>query len=61
MAHSKQTNPKEVRITNFPTSLKTELNNIADNIGIQMGTFLKMKLREIADSYPPEMKRELKD
>lgn len=49
--------PSELRITNPNPKLKEELETIAHNIGIQLSPFLKMKLKEIADSYPPEMKR----
>jgi hypothetical protein len=48
---------EELRITGVNPKLKDELNNIAANQGINLTSFLKPKLREIADSYPEKMKQ----
>lgn len=51
----------EIRITNVPSRLFKEINAIASNLGVDRGQFLKIKLKEIADSYPKEMKEVKKD
>lgn len=48
---------KEVRIQGVNPKLDRELHNIADNLGITRNSFLKPKLKEIADSYSEEMKK----
>jgi len=47
----------EIRITNVSHELRFQLNNIADHLGVPLGHMLKPKLREIADSYPDDMKK----
>lgn len=46
----------EIRITNVNPNNKKELENIVDNIGVDLAPFLKIKLKELADSYPADMK-----
>lgn len=52
--------PKEIRITNVPDQLREDLENIANNHGAEVGPFLKIKLKELSDSYPIEMKKRKK-
>jgi len=47
----------EIRITNVPKDIKEDLENIAANTGISLGTLLKPKLREIRDSYSEKMRK----
>lgn len=49
-------NEKELRITNFPDKVKRELRAIAQNTGVDLGQFIKIKLKDVADSYPKEDK-----
>jgi hypothetical protein len=51
----------QIKITNVPASLKQELKNIADHMGVELGSFLKPKLRDIANSYPEHMKQKPRD
>lgn len=51
-----QQSPKKLTITNVNPTLVNELNNIADQLGIPLASFLKPKLKDIADSYSKEMK-----
>lgn len=51
------TNKTEIRITNVRESLKDELYYIARSHEMELGPFLRKKLKEIADSYPPEKKK----
>ena len=52
MASSEHT----IVIKNVNPDLKRELENISGNQGIPLSSFLKPKLREIRDSFPPEMR-----
>jgi hypothetical protein len=55
-------NPTTIVLTSCSPTLKTELNNIAENMGVQLGSFLKMELRKIVDNYPEKMRQpKLKD
>ena len=47
----------EIKITNVHESLHKDLQNIAANLGTQLSPFLKIELKKVADSYPPEMKK----
>jgi hypothetical protein len=47
---------KEIRITNVPQQVRKDLKNIAKNLGVDLGQFLKIKLKDISDSYSKEMK-----
>lgn len=47
----------EIRITNVPSDIKNDLENIAGNMGISLSAMLKPKLREIRDSYSDKMKK----
>lgn len=47
---------EEIRIPGVSSQLKTELTNIAKNIGVPLASFLKPKLKEISDSFPENMK-----
>jgi predicted DNA-binding protein len=49
-------NEDELRIRRFSPTLKNDLKNISKNTGISMASFVKAKLREIADAYPTQMK-----
>jgi hypothetical protein len=51
----------EIRIYGVSPKLKTDLYNIAKNTGVTLASLLKPKLREIAESYPTQMKQEVKD
>lgn len=61
MATTKKKGEDEIRVRGVSPKLVTELNNIANNIGISLTQMLKPKLREISDSYPEKMKEPLKD
>ena len=56
MASYKGKQYPEIRVTGVSSKLNEELQNIAGNIGITKNSFLKMKLREISNSYPEKMK-----
>lgn len=47
----------EISVKNVPTTLKEELHNISVNLGVDLGALIKLKLREIANTYPEHMKR----
>lgn len=47
---------KYLRISGVPNQLANELQNIAKNSGVTLAALLKPKLREIAESYPQQMK-----
>lgn len=51
----------EIRITNVPRRLYSDLSNIASNAGVNLSAFLKLKLRELADSFPQEVRSKKKD
>lgn len=52
----------EVRITGVNEKLKEELGYISKNLGHStFNSFLKVKLREIRDSYPENMRTKPKD
>jgi ribosomal protein S17E len=50
----------EIRITNVKDKVREELEIIAENTGVKLAPFLKIKLKELADSYPDEMKKKIK-
>lgn len=50
------TNMGEIRIKNIPTGTHQDIKAIAKNLGVDVGQFLKVKLKEISDSYSKEMK-----
>jgi hypothetical protein len=50
-----------IKIKGVPKNIKEDLTNISKNLGISLTSMLKPKLREIANSYPPELKRKFKD
>lgn len=47
----------ELRLKGVSKSLKAEIRNISKNSGVTMSGFLKTKIREIVESYPPHMRR----
>jgi hypothetical protein len=47
---------RELRITNVPTRLREELENVVGNLGTTVSGFLKPKIRDILESYSPDMK-----
>jgi len=51
----------EIRVRGIAGTLPDELQNIADHLGIGRNQFLKLKLREIANSYPDNMKTPMDD
>lgn len=53
-------NRSEIRLEGVPSKTKNELKNIAKNLGVTLNGFLKPKLKEIADSYPEELKSDPK-
>jgi len=46
----------EIKITNVPPTVKEQLENIADHMGVETGSFLKTELRHIIDRYPEKMR-----
>ena len=50
----------EIRISNVNPSTKQDLINIASNLGVDLSPFLKIKLKDVADSYPIDMKKKKK-
>lgn len=46
-----------IKITHVSPKVHEEIKNIADNVGVSVSSFLKPKLREIADSYPEKMRK----
>lgn len=52
---------REITISNVPDNLKRDLDNIAANMGVPLASFLKPELTKIANSYPPEMKKPIKN
>jgi hypothetical protein len=57
MAKLNKDDYSEIKITNVPKTVKSELDNIAKNQGIELGSFLKSQFRKILDSYPDTMKQ----
>lgn len=57
MAKKKYDYQPEIRITGVGKELHSDLNNIADHLGIPLVSMLKPKLREIRDSFPEEMRQ----
>lgn len=55
-AMGKNESGKVLFIPNMPDKLKEDLISISKNMGITLSQFLKMKLREIRDSYPEHMR-----
>ena len=55
MAGAKKELP-ELRIKHVNEKLHSDVNNIADNLGINMSAFVKPFLKELTDRYPAEMK-----
>lgn len=47
---------EDIYIKNVPHNLKEDIKTIAENLGITMSQLLKPKLREIRDSYPPDLR-----
>ncbi len=59
MAKGKKTKRVEmtfIMIKSVSPSLKKDLQAIAKNYDVDLGSLLKPKLRELANSYPPEMR-----
>lgn len=50
----------EIRIRRVSPQLINELNCIAGNLGISLSSLLKPRLREIRDSYAPDLWKESK-
>ncbi len=50
----------EIRVTNVPRNLKSDLEIIAENLGIDMAAFMKMKFYEIRNSFPADMLKKRK-
>ena len=50
-------NLDDIRIRYVPRSISESLTNIAKNLGISRSSLLKPKLKEVANSYPEEMKK----
>lgn len=44
-----------IHIENVP-ELKESISNIADNLGEDLSSLIKSKLREVINSYPPNMR-----
>lgn len=59
MEEVKQTAKPEERITvrNVPVPMKKAIENIAENEGMTISTFLKQHFRAIVNSYPENMKQ----
>ncbi len=53
-------NYSEIRINGVSPDLHIQLINIAKHLGIPFSSWIKPKLREIADSYPDDMKKPIK-
>lgn len=53
-------NVSDLKITRVKIKLIEEIQNISDNIGLNRSQFLKMKLKEISDSYTEDMKKKKK-
>jgi len=51
----------DIRVRRVAESLHADLMNIAANKGITLNNFLRYTLRDIANSFPPEMKKPLRD
>lgn len=47
----------EIRLRGVSHQVSMDIKNISANLGISVTNLLKPKLREIADSYPPNLKR----
>lgn len=54
-------NVADLKITRVKIKLIEEIQNIADNTGLNRSQFLKMKLKDISDSYSEEMKKKKKE
>lgn len=48
---------EEIRLTNVPQDLKSDLKNIAANTGMTLTQMLKPVLRQVRDSYPEDMRK----
>lgn len=57
MAGLKKVKWESITIRNVSCELKKELIAIAKNNDVSLGSLLKPKLREIANSYPCEMRK----
>jgi len=44
----------ELRVRHFPKDLKADLRNISANLGVSLSNFVKVKLRDVANNFPPE-------
>ncbi len=49
--------PDDIRLRALPPQLKTDLDNISDNLGISLTQMLKPILREVSDSFPVHLKK----
>lgn len=47
---------KEIRIKGVPCVIHQQIKNIAKYEGMEISTFLRPKLRDIANSYPDDIK-----
>jgi len=47
---------REIRIRGVGKQIRTDLENIAENLGTDISALIKPKLWEIANSYPDNMK-----
>jgi len=47
---------KNIYIKNVPVDIKADIKTIAENLGVTVTQLLKPKLREIRDSYPPDLR-----
>lgn len=54
-------NVSDLKISNVKDSLIKELTIISHNLGQTKSGFIKIKLKEIADSYPDDIKTKKKD
>ncbi len=57
MAKNQKVTLDYIKIKSVSPSLKNELKSIAKNLDVDLSSFLKPKLREIANSYPMEMRK----
>lgn len=46
----------ELRLRGISGKLKEDLQTIARNEGVNLSALLKPRLRQIVDSYPPQMR-----
>lgn len=46
----------EIRITNIPIQVHTDLINISENLGISLSTLLKPELRRAVEKYAGDLR-----